>query len=335
MTMLRNHAYRGAALFRVGKGQARRAKTTTASTASTASAGVAPGAKAASDIHMSIEPIAIAVPPLVSDELFAAAQEQLHINRLRNREQQKNGPHLLQGLAVCQMCGRAYCFTQTRARPGARIYHYYRCGSMVNREGRERTCTNPSISAAALEEAVWQDVSALLREPRRLVQEYQRRLQQTPKKAESLTWLGQQHAKEPRVLARLIDAYENELLEKDEFTTRIERARKRLQDLQTQIEDLHRTQAEQSAFQQALGGLEAFAHRMEAGLNHPTPTQQRTILKALVKRVEVAPDRIRVIYKIHPLPDSPLLKLGNLQDCSDRAHHVTGTFANFPASQCA
>ena len=68
----------------------------------------------------------------------------------------------------------------------------------------------------------------MLREPRRLAQEYQRRLQQTPERAESLIWLQQQHAKEQRALARLIDAYENELLEKDEFKIRIEQARKRL-----------------------------------------------------------------------------------------------------------
>jgi hypothetical protein len=57
---------------------------------------------------------------------------------------------------------------------------------------------------------------------------------------------------------------------------------------------------------EAFDRLEDFAARMEAGLREPTLQQKRDILKALVKRVEIAPDKIRVIYKIHPLPTEPV-----------------------------
>jgi len=188
--------------------------------------------------------------------------------------------------------------------------------------GREhRTCTNPTIAASALEEIVWQDVSAILREPRRLAAEYQRRLTHTSPPAESVLWLEQQQAKEQRVLARLIDAYENGLLQKEEFAPRLERTRQRLQDWQTQLDEMRAAQADEQTIEQALGRLEEFAARMETGLREPTPQQQREILKALVKRVEIAPDKIRVIYKIHPLPAEPV-KMDNLQDCPGRLGRV-------------
>jgi site-specific DNA recombinase len=287
--VLGNPCYRGQALFRSG---------------------------ACSD-EVTPEEIAIAVPALVDDALFSVVQEQLQENRRRQRQQRGGEPHLLQGLAVCQTCGRAYVYSQWQNKRCQRTYRYYRCTSMLAEGRRQRACTNTTIPASALEEAVWQDVSAVLREPRRLALEYQRRRTQTSPQTESLQWLEQQQVKVRGALARLIDAYESGMLEKEEFASRLERNRRRLQEWQTQLDQLHAAQAEEQTIDEALGRLEDFAARIENGLREPTQRQQREILKALVKRVEIAPDKIRVIYKIHPLPTDPV-KVGNLQDCSPR-----------------
>ena len=277
-SLLANSAYRGQALFHSG---------------------------AYSNGDGPTETIAIPVPALVSEALFAAVQEQLQENRRRARQRRHVEAHLLQGLVVCQSCGRAFVHSTCHSSRMPRTYCYYRCMSMLAEGRRQRVCTNPAIPAAAAEETVWQDVSAVLREPRRLALEYQRRLTQSPP-TESLRWLEQQQAKEKRALARLIDAYESGLLQKEEFVPRLERVRQRLQDWQTQLEQLHETQAQEQTMKDALGRLEDFAARMEAGLREPTLQQKRDILKALVKRVEIAPDKIRVIYKIHPLPTEPV-----------------------------
>lgn len=296
--LLGNNAYRGQALFHSGA--------------------------CGNDDGMS-EVIAIPVPALVNEALFTTVQEQLQENRRRQRQQRRGEVHLLQGLAVCQTCGRAFVYSKCRSARYPRAYCYYRCTSMLAEGRRERVCTNPAIPASAVEEAVWQDVSAVLREPRRLAMEYQRRQTQTPPQTESLHWLEQQQAKEQRALARLIDAYESGLLEKEEFAPRLERARRRLHDWQTQLEQMNAAQAQEQTIEEVLGRLEAFAARIETGLREPTPEQQREIVKALVKRVEIAPDKIRVIYKIHPPPASPV-KLDSLQDCAmgvaaERAMH--------------
>ena len=288
-SLLGNSAYRGQALFRCG----------------------------ACSADGPSEAIAIPVPALVNEALFTTVQEQLQENRRRQRQARHGEVHLLQGLAVCQSCGRAFVHSKCRSSRFPRTYCYYRCTSMLAEGRRERACTNSAIPAAAVEETVWQDVSAVLREPRRLALEYQRRLTQTPPSQESLHWLEQQQAKEKRALARLIDAYESGLLEKEEFVPRLERARQRLQDWQTQLEQLHEAQTQEQTMADVIGRLEDFAARIATGLREPTPQQKRDILKALVKRVEIAPDKIRVIYKIHPLPPDPV-KVGSLQDCSTR-----------------
>jgi site-specific DNA recombinase len=301
--LLRNSTYRGQALFRSGAGSGN---------------AVVGNDDGADDGAMPLEAIAIPVPALVSEALFEAAQEQLRENRRRRREQ-RHGAQLLQGLTVCQTCGRAFVHSQSTRQYGMRVHHYryYRCTSMWSDAPRPRLCTNPSIPASDVEETVWQDVSAVLREPRRLTTEYRRRLTQTAPADESIRWLEQQQAKHQRALTLLIDAYESGLLEKDEFAPRLERVRQRLQDTGTQLEALHQAKDQEQTIVQALGRLEDFAARIESGLREPTPQQQREVLKALVKRVEIAPNRIRVIYKIHPLPADPV-KMDNLQDCSGR-----------------
>jgi hypothetical protein len=101
---------------------------------------------------------------------------------------------------------------------------------------------------------VWQDVRALLREPRRLAAEYQRRRMQPPAPDESWHWLQQQQAKDRRALTRLIDAYESGPLQKEELAPRLERMRQRLQDGQTQLDALHAARTQEQHLEEALAG---------------------------------------------------------------------------------
>jgi len=52
--------------------------------------------------------IAVPVPALVSEALFATVQEQLAENRQRARLGQRGARYLLQGLICCRLCGYAY-----------------------------------------------------------------------------------------------------------------------------------------------------------------------------------------------------------------------------------
>jgi len=79
-------------------------------------------------------------------------------------------------------------------------------------------CNNKQIRTDTLEEAVWNDVSSLLSDPDRVAEEYERRLKRNDEKTHGTTkHLQSQIRKTQRTISRLIDAYEDGLLSKEEF----------------------------------------------------------------------------------------------------------------------
>src|SRR3954452_2912207 len=156
--------------------------------------------------------VPIPVPALVSEDLFAAVAEQLEENRRRSRLTRRGARYLLQGLLVCKQCGYAPYgkpISPARSR-GKRRYSYYRCiGTDGYRFGGQKACSNKQVRTDSLDEAVWQDVGALLKDPERVAREFRRRLEGGDRKgdgrgAEALEKLI---GKVRRGIARLIDAY--------------------------------------------------------------------------------------------------------------------------------
>jgi site-specific DNA recombinase len=156
----------------------------------------------------------IPVPPLVSEALFETVQTQLEENRQRARQRKRGARYLLQGLLVCAQCQYAYygkAISNKAAKGKKRDYAYYRCiGTDAYRFGGERICDNLQLRTDKLDEWVWHEVCALLEEPQRLQQEYQRRLDKPGRENEDLTATQAQLSKVRQGIARLIDSYAEE-----------------------------------------------------------------------------------------------------------------------------
>jgi site-specific DNA recombinase len=242
--------------------------------------------------------VPITVPALVSEELFESVQKQLEENRRRNRQHKRGARHLLQGLTVCQGCGYAYCGMGVSGR-GYR-YEYYRCtGTDGHRFGGQRVCDSRPIRADLLEEAVWKDVAALLKNPRRIASEYRRRLKnRTSRSAQQEQQAALQKLK--RRMARLVDAYGEGLLEKAEFEPRIRHARERLRELKEEQQARAAREADERELALVIGRLQEFAARVKKGLRACNWTVRRNIIRALVRRVEIGGDSVRVVYRISP-----------------------------------
>jgi site-specific DNA recombinase len=265
--------------------------------------------------------IAIEVPALVDEALFSAAAEQLAENRQRNRQRRRGARHLLQGLVVCKHCGYALYgkpVSPAAAKGKKRSYAYYRCiGMDAYRFGGQRICWNKQVRTDVLEEAVWKDVCALLTDPEKIAGEYQRRLNGASKKAdnksrESLAKLMQ---KVKRGIARLIDAYGDGLLDKSEFEPRIHSAKERLAKLQVEAKAQADVEAQAQELRLVIGHLQEFAERVRCGLQEADWSTRREIIRALVKRVEVDKQQVRVVYRVSPPPFAKSPRGGILQDC--------------------
>jgi site-specific DNA recombinase len=247
------------------------------------------------------EQIMIAVPAIVSTELFDSVQEQLTENRLRGRERKRGAKYLLQGLLECQCCGYAY-YGKPVSRSSAKgkvPYAYYRCvGTDAYRFGGQRVCQNAQVRTDKLDQAVWNDACELLRNPQLLRKEYERRLA-TPESSDTERSLHKQLATIQRTMNRLIDIHADGLIGRDEFEPRLARARHRHAELESKLESLRSQSREQTALREALACVESFSETVRSNLDQADWTTRREILRTLIDRVVLEPAQVRIVYRIN------------------------------------
>ena len=252
------------------------------------------------------EPQFLEVPALVSVEEFAAVAAQLEENRQRQRARRTGVRHLLQGLLVCQHCGYGWHgVTQHRqAADGTETeYNYYRCWGRrgVSPAGEPRCVVRP-VRSVEVEAAVWQDVCGLLTHPEKVEEEYQRRLEGFESSKRGLEPLTRVIEKVRRTLARLIDAYGEGLLKKEEFEPRVQAARERLGRLEEEAQAQAAEDQQTAELRLAMTCLRDFAAQVRDGLTKAEWATRREIIRALVKRVEMGNEEVRIVYRVAPVP---------------------------------
>jgi site-specific DNA recombinase len=279
--------------------------------------------------------IHVPVPAMVDPALFDAVQEQLAENRRRSRQSARGARYLLQGLVVCRSCGYAYygkAVSLRSAKGSRRDYAYYRCcGSDAYRFGGQRLCANPQVRTDRLDEAVWQEVERLLRDPGRIAVEYERRLVEARRRdagGSDLAAAEQQLSKLRRGMDRLIDSYAEGLIERREFEPRIAGFRQRIQGWEAQASTMRDEAAQRRTLSLIIGRLEDFADRVHDRVAEADWRQRRELIRLLVKRVEIDRADVNVVFRVEPLrspPDPDGAGIGSiLQDCGRRIRPPTG-----------
>ena len=252
--------------------------------------------------------IAIAVPGIVSEEAFTAAQEQLIRNQRVSPRNARPGRYLLQGLLLCRQCGYSlYGKPNSRVTPDGRHrrYAYYRCGgSDAHRFGGRRLCGQRQLRVEHLDGLVWDNVSQALRDPRRMLQECMRRRRRHPK---GESWLREQlaHAegdvkRAEGVVGRLIDAYEAGAFELQEFQHRIARARQRSGQLQKRVSELKEKLTEWTSSLRIVDDFAQFAKQLTAGFDKMSFAERQKVVRLLIDRVEVDGEGVTIVYQIPP-----------------------------------
>ena len=255
--------------------------------------------------------IHIPVPAIVEEDLFDAVAAQLKENRQRSREGRRGARYLLQGLLVCKCCQYAYYGKQISLSSGKgkrRSYGYYRCvGADAYRFGGQRVCKNKQVRQDLLDQAVWNDVQALLVDPQRIERELQRRNSPDPKETDALQKMSVQIRKMERGVARLIDAYGEGLLDKSEFEPRIRCARERLSKAREELQSGLDRQVQARELRLVMDNLETFSRQVSAGLERADWAAKREIIRTLVKRVAIDAEEVKIVYRVDlsPFDDRP------------------------------
>ena len=245
----------------------------------------------------------ISVPGIVSEQLWNAAAQQLEENRRRYREQKKGPTNLLSGLLVCHRCGSAYCGQRQKRKSGNGHYVYYRCiGTDRYRFNGETICCNQSINGECLEQSVWSDLCELLRDPNRLRDEFRRRLEHPANEEFDVSHLKHSIARLKGRLSRLIDAYENGWMDRTEIEPRIRRAKERLAREEQALSNQQDTITNDSELRVLITEFEDFSQQVSSGLENADYEMKRSLLKLLIKRIEVDETEVRIVYKVQPRP---------------------------------
>jgi len=243
--------------------------------------------------------IIISVPPIVDVSLFEQVEKTMQENRRRQRERSVV-KHLLSGLTLCGQCGSAYCGHRQR---GPREYFYYRCiGTDRYRRGDQVICNNGPVNGDRLEQYVWSDVTQLLQDPARLRAELARRQDQSSINESSLKELGRRVEHVRGRLDRLIDAYESGLLDKQEFEQRIVPLRSEHDRELVALSSLRGKLNQSDDAATAEEVLSQLSAEVGDQLETAPVELKRNIIKLLVRRIEIHPNEIRLVYKV---PQNP------------------------------
>jgi site-specific DNA recombinase len=173
-----------------------------------------------------------------------------------------------------------------------------------------------------VDEAVWEEVCRLLEHPERLEQEYRRRLVQEENTPDELSSLEARMGRLRQGIARLIDSYADGLIDKGEFEPRMARMRERLKHMEEQAQQVKDEASLERELTLILGRLDEFAARVKNGLQEADWLTRRETIRALVKRVEIDQEQIRVAFRVNPPPQAPQLPsekaAQSLQHCTGR-----------------
>lgn len=240
--------------------------------------------------------VEIAVPRILDDAVFDAAQTKLKAHNPRMTSVRANaGPILLTGLAVCAHCG-AGMTQRTGTSKNGRVYTYYACGSRAQKG--KTACPGNSIPMPLLDDLVVDAVnSQLLRAERLTVLLEDLMARQTERSGAidaRIADLAEQADGADQRLRRLYKLVEDGFAEMDDPL------RERIADLQKE-RDLA-----QGALERArnLAGVRntitedkiaAFAKLMREKLSSGDIIFRKNYLRSILGAVEVHPDKVRLL----------------------------------------
>jgi site-specific DNA recombinase len=248
--------------------------------------------------------IEIPVTPLVSEELFALAQEQLTKNK-HFAPRRTVGPTLLQGMLVCQKCG--YALYRCSSRTSKRLLHYYRClGSDGHRRLKGPVCTNRPVRQDYLDQLVWNEIIHLLEDPALVQAEIDRR-QEAARNADPLRRreeeLHREQARLEKSTERLVTAYQEGLITLPQLRHRMPDLRKQAQAIESELQSLEMAAVDQAHYLQLAENLAGFCGKLRLRADTLDVRERQQILRLLVKEVLVDTDTITLRHSI-PVPQS-------------------------------
>ena len=190
----------------------------------------------------------------------------------------------------------------TRPTPGGER-RYYRCGGKdCVRTGRARPCPRACVDGEALERAVWGHVRDLLADPDRLIAQFQHLATEVGRDA------SRERGPEQRLVARLdglaradarlLDAYQAEVISLEELTERRRRLAGQRHSFEHELERQRDLRRQRARAQGVLADLTAFRERVRGRLDEASFADKQAVLQLVVERVIVHESSLEIRHAI-------------------------------------
>ena len=263
--------------------------------------------------------IEIPVPALVSQQTFDLAQERLAINKQLAARRTKE-PSILQGIIICGECGYALCRVRAKT-PGGRL-QYYRCLGLDKKTPQGRVCNCRPVRLDQADQLVWEQIWALLNHPELIRGEIERRLQdyrQSSPVAERQDKVSQELVRREQQIDKLIDAYQEGLIDLAELRQRVPELQQRRQILQKELESLKLQALEQTRLMDVTFSMEKFVETLKNSAQNLSTEQKQKIVRTLVKQVVVDRETITIHHNIPLFRDPTGQKPTDYRLCTRRS----------------
>ena len=243
--------------------------------------------------------IEIPVPPIVTQSIFDVVQQRLKKNKLHSKRNTKVET-LLQGMMVCSECGYSLYRTFTTTSAKNKIY-YYRCfGSDAYRFEGTKKCTCRPIRQDYLDNIVWQQVLALLKDPTLIQKEVNKRVEGARKANPTLKQkavIKKQKAKISKSMDKLLDAYQEDLITVAQLRKRMPELQRRLNAAQKQLENLKTHELTLNNHLPLLD-THSFSNQLKKNVDLLDIKEKKKIVKLLIKEIFVGNDIIDIKHSI-------------------------------------
>jgi site-specific DNA recombinase len=259
-----------------------------------------------------------AVPAIVTEATWKKAQKTLQDNFLFGIRSARN-QYLLRGLIKCALCGRTYVGVASNKPNGKRDF-YYRCNGAHSPSvyGASERCRSKAIRGDYLEQQVWSDVEAFLRDPKPVLEQLHARLEtdargsdQTKKQIARLEGLLAQKAAER---SRVVGLYRRGRLTDADLDGQLEEIGKEEAALEAQLAELRARIEGADSIGANMTSAEALLRKLRKRLDEPLSWEiKRRLIEPLVAGVKidtveecgVKQSKITVMYRFSE-PDQPM-----------------------------
>jgi len=248
--------------------------------------------------------IAVSTPVIVAEFVWQQAQERLQMNKKFAQRNNKRHVYLLRSLLVCSTCGRT--LTGRTNSNGS----FYRCPNGGNRRSPDAPLHSCTIPGYIIEPLVWQEITRWLHNPTLMIDAWQSQNEGMIDNPDEVERLQIRQRKLERQWVRLLDLYQDSLIDK----TEVEKRKARLDDARQVLEERLRQQTHQTRQAkiqaETMQNFTAFAKKIEASLESPSSELQQEVIRLLIDHIVIEQDAI-VIKHIIPADDDCRLTSGH------------------------